>query len=256
MLLEMIKIIVLSLFLSGCAIKPIVRKQVLFVGNSYTAISMPKKGVEHELNNTPKILQSLLGPKYLVQSCTHGGYSLSDHFKTKKCLDHFKERKWDVIIFQEKVPTLLANLQSSKSAIQGMMKWSPSSHFILFEAWARKGSSSDSSKLEKLYSQLRTDLKLTSMPVKYIWSHFKELPLYSKDGSHPSPLGIYLSALTASRLFRTKAPTPTKETLELLNSLEKNQATFGDSYPANIGDDLLHSIHRKFNYTFEKRVTP
>ncbi|MEZ5691532.1 MAG: hypothetical protein R3D71_07700 [Rickettsiales bacterium] len=185
---------------------------VLFIGNSYTYY-----------NNMPAMLIKMAQSDpnnhthFIVQSATRGGATLLDHLNNKKIPELISSRKWTYVIIQEQsawavLPSYINTLRSARS-LNELIKQN-GSKTIIFTTWAREPESHwykeakfsfmrSPDYMQKQINEKTLDIAqkigINQIPIGDYWmaalQQKSDFPLYTKDGSHPSAAGSYLSAL-------------------------------------------------------------
>lgn len=194
--------------------------QVLFIGNSYT-----------EMNELPWMVLQLAradGIPMRYEQVTGGGMQLEHHWANGKgdAVKKLAQRKWDVVVLQEHsarpIDEPAKYLQYAK-AFDAKVK-AAGAKTLLYVTWAKKGQPEQQPKLDKAFGDAAKELKATLVPVAAAWERAaKEKPgleLYDEDGSHPTPLATYLTALVFHRVLHGKpAKNPPKKIAYLGNVL-------------------------------------
>jgi hypothetical protein len=186
--------------------------QVLFLGNSYTAV-----------NDLPGKLTALarsLGDRLTTDSSVKGGYRLKDHAQDEQSLAKIRARSWDFVVLQE------------QSQYPGFDDWqidrdvtpyavrldelihsaNPLAQTVLFAAWGRKNGDSQNcgiypgvctyksqqQRIARTFDRLAARTSARLAPIGTAWSRIRqthpEIELYDADGIHPSAAGTYLAA--------------------------------------------------------------
>ena len=179
-------------------------KRILFIGNSYTGGT--KAGIELFLKQADRDIQ--------LQFIHPGGRRLANHAENEQTLQTIAAGDWDLIVLQEQsqIPSLPGMrdefLRSGESLAQAVHK--AGSGCLLFETWGRRDGDKQNKqlnpdfttmqkRLSEGYAALGQRTETPVAPVGQAWaivhSESPELfeKLYDRDGSHPSPLGAYLT---------------------------------------------------------------
>lgn len=207
-------------------------KEILFIGNSYTAQSR-------------QTLQQLLK----VEKCewkmtfvTKGGFTLAKHLQDSKNVELIKSKKWDAIIFQEQSQTpAYGNLRkgyfASLKKIQELCK-KDKTPLYLFTSWGRRDGDKQNIKVAPTYEKMQSMLdeafaegakkyKMTPLPTNKLWRAIMEQDqnlgksLYKNDGSHPSKKGAYLVALSLYCTLENLSPDKVSFSGDLSSSEQK-----------------------------------
>jgi hypothetical protein len=190
--------------------------RVLFLGNSYT-----------HTNDMPGMLASLAnalpGRQLEVKSVTRGGATLADLWTLTNAAEVLRNGKWDIVVLQD-YSTLGQNFVNAKWNINdpaGTWQWMKIWNYeiqrkqakpMLYLTWARKAQPEFQTGLNYAYSEAARELNAQLAPVGLAWKRLREtqpgLELFVADGSHPSPLGTYLTACVflEALLGKTCAP--------------------------------------------------
>ncbi len=171
--------------------------RVLFVGNSYTYF--------WNLSQTVEALSQLNGIPLIARNSTAGGASLKDHWMGRKMLrsrEIIQNNEWDIVVLQNHSRSTidsLADFYEYGDLFIELVK-STGATPILYETWARAYNPLMQKQITTAYDQLALKHKIEKVPVGTLWQKARilkpDLPLFDPDGSHPSPLGTYLTACT------------------------------------------------------------
>lgn len=182
--------------------------RILFVGNSY---SFKVPGTLGRLAKASK-------RKVVVEQVTKGGWTLQKHAAAKETLAKIRSGNWDVVVLQEQsqMPSFSQQqrnkqmLPHAKTLVAEIRK--AGAVPVFFQTWGRRDGDKQNSTahpndtFEKMQVRLIAGYRETALasggalivPVGERWS--KEMKagkgkrLFAKDGSHPSPAGVELSA--------------------------------------------------------------
>jgi len=206
------------------------RLRVLFLGNSYTQTNSMPEMLAAIANSTP-------GRMLEVKSVTRGGATLADLWTLTNGLDVLRSGTWDYVVLQD-FSTLGQSFIDSRWGVNeptGLVQWSrfwnaeiqrKGAKPILYLTWARKLYPEFQSGLNYAYAEAATEINASIAPAGLAWKRFREtqpnLELFTADGSHPSPLGTYLTAcvfletlLNKSCAVPSKVPTIVRATPEI-----------------------------------------
>ena len=181
--------------------------QILFVGNSYTYFS-----------NIPQIVSIISDStkiKLITSKSTAGGARLSDHWKHEKDLktrDIIKNGNFDIVVLQEQSMGTIEQPDSfliySKKFSDYIKKYGAKPYF--YSTWAQKKVPQLQEVIGKVYSQAVLENEAGIVNVGEAWSLAQKLrpniELYLSDGSHPSPLGAFLTACVFVGTFSKELP--------------------------------------------------
>ena len=190
------------------------KKEVLFVGNSYTYVN--------DLPNLLKQIALSFGDTLLYESSTPGGSSFSAHSTNTQTLSKINQQQWDYVVLQaqSQEPSLSpgyvnANvLPAAQILIDAIESNSLCIEPLFFMTWGRKfGDASNcvpyppvctylgmQERLRTRYLDMAFTHNASCSPVGMAWkksiAQNPSLELYSPDESHPSIYGSYLAACT------------------------------------------------------------
>lgn len=180
--------------------------RVLFVGNSYTYFW-----------NLPQLVAAMGETQELTiitRQSTVGGSNLGQHWnkeRNTRSRDLIEQGGWDYVVMNnhsmstidtpeefDKYGKLFAELIKSKGAEP-----------VFYMTWARKWNPLMQKTITAGYEKLAKQTKSQVVPVGPVWmesiQHRPDIDLYFEDGSHPSPEGTYLTALTFFRFLTGKS---------------------------------------------------
>jgi hypothetical protein len=193
-------------------------QSVLFIGNSYTYF-----------NNLPELVGQIAdGAATSAGSihtalCAAGGATLSAHFAGARCGQMLASRPWDLVILQEQ-STLGRPEAGDREGISdprrtfwpGVRQWDDEirrrgARTGLLLTWARRDRPKQQAHLTEAYVTIGRERGALVVPAGPAWQAFRRayprLPLHAEDGSHPSALGSYLTAVTVlSALLDRRVP--------------------------------------------------
>ena len=189
--------------------------RILFVGNSYSF-------------KVPKVLARIRqeeGRPVVVEGITRGGWTLEKHARSKDTLTRIRGGKWDVVVLQEQ------SQRPSFSRAQRMREMNPHVRVLVteirkagalpvfFQTWGRRDGDRGNKKsypddtFEKMQERLITGYQEAAVvagyalivPVGEAWAvevnKGRGKRLFTKDGSHPSAVGVELSARVFNDFF-------------------------------------------------------
>jgi len=216
------------------------KKNILFIGNSYTAA-----------NNLPQLLLDLslsLGDSIFIDSYTPGGYTFQMHSTDVNALAKINSRPWDFVILQEQSqrpslspPQVAIDVYPYARVLDSLIYLNnPCTETVFYMTWGRKyGDASNCAswppvctylgmqdQLRNSYVQMANDNQAIVAPVgrawQQSWSQDSLINLWSNDNSHPSLSGSYLAACvfyeSIFRKLSVNAP--------FISSLSMNDAQF------------------------------
>jgi PKD repeat protein len=211
---------VLFLFIHGTAFAQVQIRNVLFLGNSYTAV-----------NNLPQVVGDMArstGDSLYSMNSTIGGYTLEDHLNDSNSTDLIKNGGWDFVVLQDQsqrpsFPTY--DYYYGYELCNITKEYNPCARPLFYMTWGRKnGDASNCSVWPPVctYSGMDSLLALTYLdlagfndaevsPVGAVWKYIRlnhpAIELYQPDESHPSLAGTYLAACTFYTSIFKKDPT-------------------------------------------------
>lgn len=189
-----------------------VAKNVLFIGNSYTAT-----------NNLPQLLADVAesaGDTLYFDSNAPGGYTFELHTTNTATIAAIAEGTWDYVVLQEQsqIPSFPIDQVETEcfpfAAELDLMiqEANACTETLFFMTWGRKDGdaancpfwppvctySGMDSLLYERYMMMGADNAAEVSPVGAVWHYIRdnhpEIELYSGDGSHPSAAGSYAAA--------------------------------------------------------------
>jgi PKD repeat protein len=190
------------------------KKEVLFIGNSYTYYN--------DLPNLVKEIALSFGDTLIHESSTPGGYSFNAHSTNSQTLNKISQQQWDYIVLQaqSQEPSLSPGyvntnvLPAAQILIDAIQSNSLCIEPLFFMTWGRKfGDASNcvayppvctylgmQERLRTRYLDMTFLHDASCSPVGMAWEKSiaidSTLNLYSSDNSHPSIYGSYLAACT------------------------------------------------------------
>lgn len=202
-----------------------ITKQVLFLGNSYTAV-----------NDLPTIVSALAkntGDSLIHNQNLPGGFTLEGHSTDQGSLSLIQQGKWDYVVLQEQSQkpswpisqVVTSVFPFADSLCKYIRQANPCAMPLFYMTWGRKNGDSYNcpnwppvctykgmDSLLNLRYQMMADYNDAYVsPVgatwHYIRDHYPNIELYSADESHPSVAGSYAAACTFYSLIFQKDPT-------------------------------------------------
>jgi hypothetical protein len=145
-------------------------------------------------------------------SCASGGATLAMRFAAGRCRHMLASRPWDLVILQEQStlgrpePGDAAGISDPRRTFwPGVRQWDDEirrrgAHTGLLLTWARQDRPEQQAQLTEAYTTIGRERGALVVPAGPAWQAFRRvhphLPLHVEDGSHPSALGSYLTAVT------------------------------------------------------------
>ena len=200
------------------------KKEVLFIGNSYTYY-----------NNLPDLVNEIalsFGDTLVHESSTPGGSNFNAHSTNTQTLNKINQQEWDYVVLQAQSQELsFSPFQVASDSypyaeilVDSIFANSSCTEPLFFMTWGRKyGDQSNcqfyppvctylgmQQRLRENYLDMSFLHNASCSPVGMAWKKSIEidstLNLYSSDNSHPSIYGSYLAACTFySSIFKKSA---------------------------------------------------
>jgi|GEM_PF-304937 len=183
------------------------KKQVLFLGNSYTYY-----------NNLPQIVADMAlstGDTLVFEMYAPGGYTINNHGSDTVSENRIKKGGWDYLILQEQsqLPSFPDYRSMELPELCALFRsYNPCGRIILYMTWGRENGDATNcpiwppvctylgmdSLLRLSYTQMAVENKAQLSPVGAAWRYTRQynpgIDLYEPDESHPAPAGSYLAA--------------------------------------------------------------
>ena len=218
---KIISLVVIVLFLAGCAISqsediPDTPLRVLFIGNSYTF-----------KNNLPELFAELVrssGREVEVDMSAPGGWTLTDHAASEETITKIQSQDWDYVVLQEQsvIPSVPAGReQAMYPAVRALDAriHEVGSETVLLMTWGRQNGLPEQgfpnydtmqAELSVGYSEIGQEVGAIVAPVGSAWQNAlagrPQLDLWDSDGSHPSEMGSYLAAAVLYAAITQESP--------------------------------------------------
>ncbi|MEY4522286.1 MAG: hypothetical protein RIT10_1471, partial [Bacteroidota bacterium] len=186
------------------------KKNILFIGNSYT-----------HYNNMPKIFDQLASSKGYdlnVEMFAKSSHTCKMHSERKDLYEKIGSKKWDYVVFQGFSRELFyrpAHLDTSflpyfNRIIDSIYSNHSCTNVLLYQTWGYKnGYELDSNQVSYQemsdriamgYQYVSDKYALPIVPVGQVWetvkTNYPSINLYTEDNQHPSLYGSYLVACT------------------------------------------------------------
>jgi len=187
-------------------------KNILFLGNSYTAV-----------NNLPQTIKDLslsLGDSIVFDSNTPGGYTFQGHSTNATSLAKINQQSWDYVVLQEQsqLPSFSPNQVASDvypfaRTLDSLILANDScTETVFYMTWGRQNGDASNcaayppictydgmqQRLRESYMEMGQNNHATVSPVGVAWKNMRDtyptINLYQADQSHPSVYGTYLAA--------------------------------------------------------------
>ena len=202
-----------------CAFLPLLiiaqqKKEVLFIGNSYT--------YANDLPNLVKQIALSFGDTLIYDSSTPGGANFNAHSTNTQTLNKINQQQWDYVVLQaqSQEPSFSSGQVANdtypyaKILVDSIHANSICTEPLFFMTWGRKYGDQQNcqnyppictyqgmqQRLRESYLEMTFTDSATCAPVGMAWKKSIEidstLNLYIADNSHPSIYGSYLAACT------------------------------------------------------------
>ncbi len=198
------------------------KRNVLFIGNSYTA-------------GMPNVLQQLaqdLGDTLTYTEVSPGGSTFQGHSTDPATLNAIKQSKWDIVVLQEQSqrPSFSPGQVASdtypyaKILVDSINSNHSCTETMFYMTWGRKNGDAANcpfyppvctyegmqKRLRESYLEMAKDNKGVVSPVGAAWKVVRDsvpsIDLYQADESHPSAAGTYLTACVFYASIFHKSP--------------------------------------------------
>lgn len=182
--------------------------RILCIGNSYI------QGIEPVI----KMIEKNFYDIFEFDLVANGGYTLAKHSENEILIENIKQNKYDVVVLQEQsqLPALKKKHQElfyQNSKFFNQIIKAGGNDTAFFITWGRCEGDKESmdinpdfetmqNRLNDAYTNIAEELDSTIIPIGPVWADIKNEDLnlwksfYQDDGSHPTLLGAYPSALT------------------------------------------------------------
>ena len=215
--------LLLALVFSVCATAQ--QTSVLFLGNSYTASSLPTAFYNLALSG---------GDTVYYESNTPGGYTLEGHSANATSLGKIASRNWDFVVMQEQSqrPSFSDGQVAqevypyAEILVDSIRSNYECSEPVFYMTWGRENGDQSNcanfppictyqgmqERLRNAYLEMTFDNEATVAPCGAAWQQMALVNssfwagLYTGDGSHPSAWGTYLNACVFYTTIFRKSP--------------------------------------------------
>lgn len=170
--------------------------KVLFVGNSYTYY--------HDMPIMVQKIAQANQKEVEVTMSVDGGVSLKDHWNEHRGLQTkslIRQNEFDFVVIQDQSMTPIREPRNTILYGKNLSRLivDQNGEMLVFQTWSRKNNPDSQQALDDTFSQLEKITKSKIVPVANAWklakAEYPNLELYEYDGSHPSEVGSYLTAL-------------------------------------------------------------
>lgn len=238
------------LFFTSLQAQPSPPQRVLFVGNSYTYFWNLPQQVQAMAQESDLTLQT--------QQSTIGGANWGQHWRSDRELQSIpliKEGNFDAVILQNHSKRTLEAPDSVMyygQLFSELVKEHDGQVYI-YVTWSRQWDPYMQATITQVYTDLAKQVGATLVPVGPAWERAlslrPDLPLYDPDGSHPSPLGAYLSACVFYGVLTGESPVGLPHRLQSLDQdgekLYLNIQTASDAlFCQKVAADILSTFSK------------
>jgi hypothetical protein len=180
--------------------------RLLFVGNSYTA-----------RNDLPQLIVRLAAEAaspLVVETrmVIAGGASLRRHWNAPHAREAIAAERWDWVVLQEQstLPVKNASRYHDNVRLFQAPISAAGARMALYQTWARRDAPQAQDTIDAAVTAIARECAARAVRVGPAWREAlrrdASLPLYTDDGSHPSPLGSYLAACVFLRALLGRSP--------------------------------------------------
>ncbi|NGF76349.1 PKD domain-containing protein [Fluviicola sp. SGL-29] len=188
------------------------KKNVLFIGNSYTAY-----------NNLPQLTANVAlsaGDTLTFDSNTPGGQTFQGHSTNSQTLAKIQAGGWDFVVLQEQSQLPSFPIQQVQNQVFPFARKldslihaaTPCAQTLFYMTWGRKNGDANNCQflpdlctyegmdnlLRERYMMMTNDNNAQVSPVGAVWRYLREhhpgIELYQSDESHPTLEGSYVAA--------------------------------------------------------------
>jgi hypothetical protein len=189
--------------------------RVLFVGCSLTYAS-----------DIPLVVQAFaraVGERVEVATVVKGGASLVDHWKRGAAVDRIREGGWNFVVLQQGPSSLPENRavlrEYARRFAEPIRK--AGARPALYMVWPTADRLAFFDEVRTSYALAAEDLDGVLIPAgeawRAAWRRDPDVPLFRKDGLHPSPTGSFLVALSAFGMLCNRSPVGLPARVRLAN---------------------------------------
>jgi hypothetical protein len=178
------------------------------------------------------LITDSLDTKIICRKSTAGGATLGEHWRGEKNLRSqglIKQGRYDIVVIQD---NSMWPLQHKDSVLLygklfcDQIKESGARPY-LYNTWARQKTPETQPLINEVYRELAASNQAELIPVGSCWAKAREwnhdINLFHIDGSHPSPLGTFLTALCYVKKIAGKLP---ERFATVYNYIDKDGETF------------------------------
>jgi hypothetical protein len=242
-----------------------ITRNVLFLGNSYTAV-----------NNLPQIIHDIAytgGDTLNFDGNTPGGFQLINHSNDPTTQSKIMAGGWDYVVMQgqSQEPAIMFNtfMNGGGTLYNQVKQYNPCAVPMTYMTWGRKNGDSSNcvdfpevctyegmdTTLRDRYIILTKSMNGETSPVSVVWHYLRDnypnIELYQADESHPSQAGSYAAAVCFYTSIFKKDPTLINYNYYLTQA---DASIIRDAVKALVYDSLQKWDYKKMpvsNFTYQ-----
>jgi hypothetical protein len=189
--------------------------RVLFLGSSLTYA-----------NDMPLLVQGLAraaGQSLDVATVAKGGASLEDHWKRGGAVDRIREGGWSFVVLQQGPSSLPESRENMREYARRFAEpiRKAGARPALYMVWPGMNRLAFFDDVRTSYAMAAEDVGGMLIPAgeawRAAWRRDPDVPLYRKDGEHPSPAGSFLVALSVFGMLYSRSPVGLPARVRLAN---------------------------------------
>ena len=218
-------------------------KRVLFVGSSLTYG-----------NDMPLIVQAFAraaGGSLDVATVARGGASLEDHWKHGEAVSKIRQGGWDTVVLQQGPSSLAesrANMREYTRRFADPIRKAGALP-ALYMVWPSRDRLAWFDEVRASYTLAAADVGGMLIPAgeawRAAWRRDPSVPLFRRDGVHPSPAGSFTVALSVFGMLFDRSPSALPPRVRLRNGVSAQ-------VPPRLAP-LLHEAVAEANEQFGRR---
>jgi hypothetical protein len=187
----------------------------LFVGSSFTYAS-----------DMPLIVQGFArsaGQALDVASAAKGGANLEDHWKQGGAVDRIREGGWNVVVLQQGSSSLSESRENLREYTRRFAEpiRKAGARPALYMVWPSADRLAFFDEVRASYTMAAEDVGGMLIPAgeawRAVWRRDPGVPLFRRDGVHPSPAGAFLVALSVFGMLFSRSPVGLPARVRLAN---------------------------------------
>lgn len=178
--------------------------RILFLGSSLTYA-----------NDMPLLVQAFaraVGQSVDVVTVAKGGASFEDHWNRGAALDKIREGGWSFVVMQQgpsSLPQSRENMREYARRFADPIR-KAGARPALYMVWPGADRLAFFDDVRTSYTLTAEDMDGMLIPAgeawRAAWRRDPDVPLYRKDGEHPSPTGSFLVALSVFGMLFSRSP--------------------------------------------------